>query len=83
MCCRDDRNRVAGDVDTQFQTTRMDVGKMAADELIALVGDVQKDAVEAAFFHFEIDGTGDDVARRQFGTLVMFRHETGAVGKAQ
>ena len=64
---RHDRDRFAGDVDAQFEAAGMDVREVFADEILALVRDVEINAVEAAFLHLEVDGAGDDVARCQFG----------------
>ena len=56
---------------------------MLADEVLALVGDVEVDAVEAALLHLEVDGARHDVARRELGALVVARHEPLAVGELQ
>ena len=50
-------------------------GKCSFRKVGRLVRDVEIDAVQAAFFHLEVDGAGDDVARRQFGARVVLRHE--------
>ena len=47
---RHDRDRLLGDVDAEFQAALVDVGEMLLQELRGLVGDVEVDAVEAAFF---------------------------------
>jgi hypothetical protein len=44
-----------------------------------LVRDVEVDTVQAALLHFEIDGPGDDVARREFGARIVPGHEAPAV----
>ena len=48
-----------------------------------LVRDIQVNAIEAAFFHFEVDRSGDDVARREFRPLIVPEHETRAIGELQ
>jgi len=78
-----DRDRVAGDVDAEFEAAGVDIREMRPNEILAFMADVEIDAVQPAFFHFEVDGAGDDVARCQFGPLVVIEHETAAVGQAQ
>ena len=56
---------------------------MLADESLALVGDVEVDAVEAALLHLGVDGAGHDVARGELGARVVLRHEALAVGQLQ
>ena len=56
---------------------------MLLEESFRLVRDVEIDAVQAALLHFEVDGAGDDVARRQFGALVVPGHEARAVGQLE
>ena len=80
---RHDRNRLACDVDTQFQAACVNIREMLPDERFAFVGDIQEDAIEAALFHLEVDGPGDDVTRRQFAAIVVFGHEAGAIRQAQ
>ena len=59
----------------------VDIGKVLLDEIGGLVGNVQIDAVQTAFFHFKVDGAGDNVARSELGTLIVVRHEALAVWK--
>ena len=80
---RHHRDRLARDVDAEFQAACVDVGEMLLEEGGRLVRDVEIDAVQAAFFHFEVDGARHDVARRQFGARVVLGHEAGAVGQQQ
>ena len=81
---RHHRDGFAGDVDAQFQAARVDIGEMlAAGKLAGLCVMSRIDAVEAAVFHFEVDGAGHHVARRQFGARVVLRHEARAVGQSQ
>ena len=61
----------------------MDVREVGSDEVLALVGYVEIDAVETAFFHLEVDGAGDDVTRRKFGAFVMIGHEARAVWQSE
>ena len=57
----------------------MDVGEMLADEGLALVRDVEVDAVQAALLHLEVDGARHHVARGELAALVVARHEALAV----
>jgi hypothetical protein len=59
------------------------VGKVILEELRRLVRHVEEHAVEAVALHFEVDGAGDDVPRRQFCAAVVVGHEARAVGQAQ
>ena len=52
-----------------------------ADELGALVRDVEVDAVQTVLLHFEVDGAGHDVTRGQLGARVVLRHEARAPGR--
>ena len=47
------------------------------------MGDIEKNAIQAALFHFEVDGASHNVARSQFGAIVVLRHEAGAVWQAE
>ena len=80
---RDDRDGVAGDVDAQFGAARQDVREVLPQEFRRLVRDVEVHAIQAALLHLEVDGAGDDVARREFGARIVFRHEARAVGQLQ
>src|SRR5690606_8612579 len=77
------RHLIAGHVDAVFETFVDDGGEVGADELGALVGDIEVDAVAAEALHLVVDGPGDDVPGRQFRQLVEARHEALAVGQAQ
>ena len=57
----------------------MDRGEVLADEVRALVRDVEVDAVDAVLLDLEVDRAGDDVARGELGALVVARHEALAV----
>ena len=76
---RHDRDRLAGDVDAQLRAAGVDGREVRAQEVLALVGDdrsrVEPDMVDAVLLHLEVDRPGHDVARRQFGALVVGRHE--------
>ena len=48
---------------------------MLADELGALVRDVEVHTVQAVFFHLEVDGARHHVARREFGARVVVGHK--------
>ena len=77
------RDRFARDVDAEFAAAREDGREVLGEEFRRLVRHVEEDAVEAVALHFEVDGAGDDVSRREFGTFVVSRHEARAVGQAQ
>ena len=80
---RHHRDGVAGDVDAEFQAARVDVGEMLLEEGRRLVRNVQINAVQAAFLHFEVDRPRHHVARSQLGPGVVRRHEARAVGQHQ
>jgi hypothetical protein len=61
----------------------MDGREVILEEFRRLVRHVEEHAVEAVPLHLEVDGTGDDVARREFGAAVVVGHEARAVGQAQ
>jgi hypothetical protein len=48
---------------------------MLVQELGRLVRDVEIDAVQPVLLHLEVDRARHDVARRQFGALVVVGHE--------
>ena len=80
---RHDRNRLAGDIDAQFQAATMDGGEMLEQEIGRFVADVEEDAVQTVFLHLEIDRAGDDVARSEFGAWIVIGHEAISVGQPQ
>jgi hypothetical protein len=49
----------------------VDGREVLGEKFRRLVGHVEEDAIEAVALHFEVDGTGDDVARREFGAFVV------------
>ena len=51
---------------------------MFFQKLGVLMADVQMDVIQTAFFHLEVDRTGNDIARSQFGSRIVFGHETHA-----
>ncbi len=61
----------------------MDGREMLAQEGLGLVADVQVHVIQATLLHFEVDRARHHVARSQFGALVVFRHEAGAIGQLQ
>jgi hypothetical protein len=83
VCRRHHGYRLARDVDAEFAAAREDGREVLGEEFRRLVRHVEEDAVEAVALHFEVDGAGDDVSRREFGTFVVSRHEARAVGQAQ
>jgi hypothetical protein len=68
---RHHRDRLARDVDAQLQAARVDGREVLLQEGLAEVRRVEPDVVEAVLLHLEVDRAGDDVARRQFGALVV------------
>ena len=80
---RHDRDRFARDVDAELQALGMDVGKVLAHERLALVRDVEEDAIQAALLHLEVDGARHHVARSQLAALVVAGHEALAVGQLE
>jgi len=56
---------------------------MLSDERGRLVRDIEVDAVEAVFFHLEVDRSRDNIARREFGAFIVRRHEARAVRQFQ
>jgi len=83
MCSRNHRYGVLSDINAQFEAARIDVGEVIANEILALMGDIEENAIEATLFHLEVDGTSNDIARRQFCAIIMLRHEAGAIGQAK
>ena len=61
VCGRYHWNRLAGDVDTKFKATRVNIWEMAANEVFTFVRNIEENAVKATFFHLEVNGTGDDL----------------------
>ncbi len=62
---RHDGNRLFRDVNAVAQARLVNVRKALDDELLRLVRDVEQHIVRAVFFHFAVNGAGDDVARRE------------------
>ena len=62
----------------------VDVGEALADEARRLlVGDVEEHVLGAGPLHLEVDGAGDDVARRELPARVVLLHERRAVDEAE
>ena len=80
---RHHRDRLAGDVVAEFAGSARKWSGNARDELGRLVADVEVHAVEAAAFHFVVDGARHDVARREFAARVVSWHERRAVRQQQ
>ena len=72
---RHHRDGLARDVDAQAEAARVDGGEVFLEEGLSEMAGVEPDMVEAVFFHLEVDGAGDDVARRQFQALIVRGHE--------
>ena len=73
MLRRDDRDRLAGDVDAEPEQLLVDVREVRLHELGLAVADVEVDVVEAVALDLVVDRAGDDVARRKLGALVDSR----------
>src|SRR5690554_880369 len=80
---RDHGDRLAGDVDAEAQAALVNRGEVLAYEGGRLVADVQIHAIQPQTLHLVVDGAGDYVPGRQFGTLVEVGHEAGAVGQLE
>ena len=77
------RNRFTGNVDPQLHAAGIDGGEVFDNELRRFVADVQIDALGPEPFHLMVDGAGDDVTRRQFGTGIEAGHKACPVGQFQ
>ncbi|CAI8760512.1 hypothetical protein EMIT051CA3_10753 [Pseudomonas chlororaphis] len=77
------RDRLLGDVDGELQAAFVYGREVAFDKGFRLVADVQVHAIDTQALHFMVDGPGDDIPRRQFGTRVETRHEAFTVGQLQ
>src|SRR4030095_1868769 len=73
-------NGLAGDIQAELHAVYVDIRKMSLDEIGPPVRDIQADAIQALFFHLEIDRPCDDIARRQLCPGIVLGHESGAVG---
>src|SRR3546814_3086779 len=80
MCGRHDWNRLIADVESERQAVRVNTRKVVLDEVRRLVRDVEIHMTQTQAFHLEVDRTGDDVARREFGARIETRHEAIAGG---
>ncbi len=80
---RNHGNGLARDVDAELQAARVDGREMLLQEGLAQVRGIQPHVVQAMLLHLEVDGAGDDVARRQFQPLVVRLHEARAVGQLE
>ena len=78
-----DGNRLLRDIDAQFQAAPINIGKVLLQEIGRLVGDIEINAIQPAFFHFKVDRTGDDVARRKFRTFIVPEHEARTIRELQ
>jgi hypothetical protein len=75
--------RLACHIETEFQAAGVDGGEVLPHEVLALVRDVEIDAVDAEPLHLVVDGAGDDVPRREFCLRVEAVHEALAVREPQ
>ena len=76
-------NRLARDIDAQCQAAFINGREMLAHEGGWLVRNIQIHAIQAAFFHFKVDGARHDVTRRQLGAHIVLGHEARAIGQFQ
>ena len=76
-------NRLGGNVDAERRASRMNVRKVFFEECLAKLGRIEVHVVQAMALHLEVDGTGHDVARGEFGAGIVLGHEAGAVGQLQ
>ena len=65
MGCRDDGDRLFGDIDTVSQAGLVNVREAVHNERGRLVGDIQVDAVGSLSFHFPVDGARYDISGRE------------------
>ena len=77
-----DGDWLLGDVEAESKTLRVDVREVSLRGLRALVRDVEHHVVGARRLHLEVDGAGDDVARREVGERVNGLHEGRPVAGA-
>ena len=80
---RDDRDRLFGQIDTQSQQFFINHREMLTNKCFRFMADVEEHAVSAQTFHLVVNGTGDNIARSQFATLVKIGHEARAVRALQ
>ncbi|MPN29153.1 hypothetical protein SDC9_176604 [bioreactor metagenome] len=73
-------NGLAGDVDAVLCAQLHHAGKVLRQPFARLMRDVEMHMRDAVLLHFCVDRTGDDVARRKFGAVVVGGHEAFAAG---
>ena len=73
--CRNDRNRLLGNVDAVAETRLVNKREMLDYIIRRPMRDVEQHILVAGLLHLVIDGTCDDVPRRQLLTMVIIRHE--------
>ena len=78
-----DWNALLGDVDAQFKATFVNGREMFFQFLCRFMADVQVHAIQAAFFHFKVDGARHYIPRCQFCPFVVLGHEACAIGQFQ
>ena len=61
----------------------VNIGEVLADFVRGFVTDIKQDMVATQTFHFEIDGSGNDISGGKLAAVVKFLHEGGAVGEKQ
>lgn len=79
VCCRNDGNHFAGHVDPEAEAGFVDVGEVLFCFVGVNMGDVEKDAFVSCFFHFGVDGPGNNVPGGEVFAFVVFVHEALAV----
>src|SRR5690625_4746094 len=72
---RHNRQRLLCHVEAEFQTTLINSGKVALDEICRAMAEVQQDIIGAQALHLMIDSPGDNVAWRKLGAWIEVRHE--------
>ena len=70
-----DRDRPRSHVDAEPEQLLVDVGEMPPHEFGIEMADVEVDVVEAVALDLGVDRAGDDIARGEFGALVVIGHE--------
>ena len=68
---RDDRNRLAGQINSVLQTALGDDRKALTQKICAAVADVEEDRREAVRLHLAVNRPRHHVAGRQLGPLIV------------
>ena len=62
-------------IDAERQTLAVDIGEVTLGLLRIFVSDVEVDVIVAVELHLAVDGAGDNVARSERKTRIVFVHE--------